>query len=73
MARVRLILELRSDLHINDDALPAVLSLIDQVYGLRRELRSLARAVENEEADVRRRIVQFMAQLRTTHPSDTRG
>jgi len=39
--RVRLILELRDDLAVNEEALPLVLSLLDQVYALRRRLRDL--------------------------------
>jgi chaperone modulatory protein CbpM len=35
VARVRLIAELRYDLHIDEETLPVVLSLIDQLYGLR--------------------------------------
>lgn len=38
VARVRLIRELRDDMDINEDALPVVLSLIDQIYDLRRRL-----------------------------------
>jgi chaperone modulatory protein CbpM len=36
--RVRLILELRDDLAVNEEALPLVLSLLDQIYALRRRL-----------------------------------
>jgi len=39
--RVRLIVELRDVLEVNEAALPVVLSLLDQVYGLRRRLREL--------------------------------
>lgn len=39
--RVRLILELRHDLEVNEEALPVVLSLLDQVYALRRRLKQL--------------------------------
>jgi len=39
--RVRLILELRDELAVNEEALPLVLSLLDQVYALRRRLRVL--------------------------------
>lgn len=46
--RIRLILELRHDLAVNEDALPVVLSLLDQVYALRRRLRQLG--VAEEEA-----------------------
>jgi chaperone modulatory protein CbpM len=39
--RVRLILELRDDMAVNEEALPVVLSLLDQLYELRRRLRAL--------------------------------
>ena len=39
--RVRLILELRDRLAVDETALPVVLSLLDQVYALRRRLREL--------------------------------
>jgi len=38
VARVRLIRELRDELEVNEAALPVVLSLLDQVYELRRRL-----------------------------------
>ncbi|WPB87049.1 chaperone modulator CbpM [Sediminicoccus rosea] len=39
--RVRLILELRHDMAVNEEALPVVLSLLDQLYELRRRLRAM--------------------------------
>lgn len=39
--RVRLILELRDRLAVDETALPVVLGLLDQVYALRRRLREL--------------------------------
>lgn len=39
--RVGLIHLLRDELDVNEAALPVVLSLLDQLYALRRELRSL--------------------------------
>ncbi|MGE3335240.1 MAG: chaperone modulator CbpM [Rhodospirillaceae bacterium] len=39
VARVRLIRELRDDLQINEEALPVVLSLLDQLYALRRRVK----------------------------------
>ncbi|MBS7809731.1 chaperone modulator CbpM [Roseococcus pinisoli] len=41
--RVRLILELRDVMEVNEEALPVVLSLLDQVYTLRRRLRGLGK------------------------------
>lgn len=46
LARVKLIAELRRDLEINDAAMPVVLRLLDQVYGLRRTLGELVKAIE---------------------------
>ena len=45
IARVRLIAELRNDLGVNEDAIPVVLRLLDQVYGLRRALAELNEAI----------------------------
>lgn len=46
VARCHLIVELRRDLAIDDEAIPVVLSLLDQVYLLRRQLRVLSSLVE---------------------------
>ena len=45
VARVRLIQELCHDLRINEEALPVVLSLLDQLYEQRRRLRALNDAI----------------------------
>jgi chaperone modulatory protein CbpM len=39
--RLRLILDLRDRLAVDEQALPVVLSLLDQVYALRRKLRAM--------------------------------
>jgi len=39
VARVQLVIEMRRDLAIAEDGIPTVLSLVDQVYGLRNQLR----------------------------------
>jgi chaperone modulatory protein CbpM len=44
--RVRLILELRDTMQVNEEALPVVLSLLDQLYALRRRLRRLGVTVD---------------------------
>jgi chaperone modulatory protein CbpM len=41
VARARLILEMRDEMEINEDALPVVLLLLDQLYDLRRQMRDL--------------------------------
>ena len=45
VARVRLIREFRDDLQVNEEALPIVLSLLDQLYDVRRRMRELGRAL----------------------------
>ena len=46
VARVRLIRELRDDLQVNEEALPIVLSLLDQLYDVRRRMRELGKALD---------------------------
>lgn len=57
VARVRLIVELRRDLAIDEEALPVVLQLLDQVYGLRRRLRALHAAIDAQSAEVREAVL----------------
>ena len=45
VARIELILEIRRDFAVDDEAMPLVLSLLDQVYSLRRQMRRLCDAV----------------------------
>ena len=45
VARIHLIRELRHDLAVDDEAMPVVLSLLDEMYALRRRLGALARAL----------------------------
>ena len=62
VARVRLIQELHHDLRINEEALPVVLSLLDQLYEQRRRLRALNDAiVAVAPEDVRRDLAQYLA------------
>jgi chaperone modulatory protein CbpM len=56
VARVRLIVEIRHDLAIDAEAVPVVLSLLDQLYGLRRELGALCGAVGAQPEPIRQAI-----------------
>jgi chaperone modulatory protein CbpM len=57
LARVRLIHDLRSVMLIEDETIPLILSLLDQVYDLRAGLRAVLRAVEAQPAPVREAIL----------------
>ncbi len=46
LARARLIAELHRDLEVNDEAMPVVLRLLDQVYSLRKALSDLNEAIK---------------------------
>jgi chaperone modulatory protein CbpM len=45
VARIRLISELRDTMEVTEAALPTVLSLVDQLYALRRRMRRLNQAM----------------------------
>jgi chaperone modulatory protein CbpM len=45
VARIRLIIELRDTLDVDERALPTVLSLLDQIYDLRRRMSALNTAM----------------------------
>jgi chaperone modulatory protein CbpM len=61
VARVRLIVELRRDLAIDEEALPVVLQLLDQVYALRRRLRAISEALDAQPAEVRAAVQARLA------------
>lgn len=45
VARVRLIHDLRHDMDLGEDAIPLVLSLLDQIYELRSQLKAALHAL----------------------------
>ncbi len=57
LARARLIRDLQHDMGVNEEAIPIILDLIDQVHGLRTMLREVATAVCTQPDDMRQRIV----------------
>ncbi len=62
VARVGLIHEFSTTLALDDDAMDVVLPLLDQVHGLRQQLRRLADAVSRQPDDVRQKIAQAVAE-----------
>jgi chaperone modulatory protein CbpM len=60
VARVELIIEIRRDFAVDDEAMPLVLSLLDQVYSLRRQMRRLCDAVAAQPDDVQTAIRQAL-------------
>jgi chaperone modulatory protein CbpM len=57
IARVRLIHDFRHTMDVQEETIPLVLSLLDQVYTLRSQMRAVARAVETQPEPVRTAIL----------------
>jgi chaperone modulatory protein CbpM len=62
VARIRLIQEFRTELEFDDEALDVILPLLDQVHGLRWELRRLADAVKAQPDHIRKGIAATLAE-----------
>jgi chaperone modulatory protein CbpM len=62
VARLALLAELARDFDLDADGAGLVMGLIDQIHGLRRELRRLGEAVASETEDVRARIIVRLEQ-----------
>jgi chaperone modulatory protein CbpM len=56
VARIELIHEMRLDFAVDDEAVPLVLGLLDQVYDLRRQLRRLCDAIAAQPEEIRERV-----------------
>jgi chaperone modulatory protein CbpM len=65
VARVCLICDLRRDLAVEEETMPLVLSLLDQLYALRRQMKALTGALQRQPDDVRRAV---MAMLEASRP-----
>ena len=57
VARVRLIRDFRHAMAVSEETMPLVLSLLDQLYALRGQMRAVARAVETQPEPVRTAIL----------------
>jgi len=56
VARISLICDLSDIMEISDDSVPVVLHLIDQIHGLRHEMKVLLAAIDELPEDVRASI-----------------
>jgi chaperone modulatory protein CbpM len=57
VARVRLIYDLRRQLDTQEESLPVLLSLLDQIYELRRQLKAVTQAVEKLPPEMRAEVL----------------
>jgi chaperone modulatory protein CbpM len=67
VARVSLIAELRNDLDVNDEAMPVVLKLLDQVYGLRAALSEMQEAIQALPDEHRQELERRLQEVLRRH------
>jgi chaperone modulatory protein CbpM len=60
VARVCLICDLRHDLAVEEETVPLVLSLLDQLYAMRRQMNLLRGALQQQPEDVRRSLLDLL-------------
>ncbi len=60
IARLRLVCHLTQDIQVNDQGTDVVLSLLDQLYGLRTHMKKLAHAIEQQPPQVRTEIMRVV-------------
>ncbi len=63
LARLHLLRELEVDLAVDAESLPLVLSLLEQVHGLRWMLRNIIDVLAEAPEDVRRRVFAALTRL----------
>jgi chaperone modulatory protein CbpM len=57
VARVRLIIEMKRDLALDEGAIPVVLRLLDQLYAVRRRLRAMTAALDALPPELRAAVM----------------
>lgn len=60
IARIQLINELHSNMMIEQDAIPVVLSLLDHLYGTRAKMRELIKVIEKQPDQVQSDIFSLL-------------
>ena len=66
-ARVILICTLRYDLDVDEEILPIVLNLLDQLHDTRQRLHRLSQAVLAQDEDVKSSILEVVSEVRRQH------
>ena len=69
IARALLVHDLRR-LGVNDDGIPVILDLVDQVHGLRRMLRELLSAIQGQPEAMKRWIIADLHGRANDQPGD---
>jgi chaperone modulatory protein CbpM len=71
IARVHLICDLRHDMAVEEETMPLVLSLLDQLYDTRRQMNALTGAIQRQPEQIRRAILSLLKDMAgTTDPGE---
>jgi len=62
ISRLELVCHLTQDIHINDEGMDVVLSLLDQLYGLRTQMQKLSHAIARQPSQVQADIMTAIEQ-----------
>lgn len=63
VARVRMICDVRYACNVEEETMPLVLSLLDQLYATRRTVRQLTDAVAEQPDDIREAIFKLISEI----------
>lgn len=66
IARLELVCHLTQDIEVNEEGMDVVLSLLDQLYGLRAHMRHLSHAITQQPSQVQEDIRAILAKLAQT-------
>lgn len=64
LARLSLLVDLADGYHLDDEALGLVMSLLDQLHGLRGDMRAILDAVAHEPPETRVRLSRTIQEVR---------
>lgn len=64
VARIQLIYDLRTDMGCNDEAVPVVLNLVDQLHSMNRALEEINQALNALSPGLREEIEETLKRLR---------
>lgn len=64
IARLHLVTDLAEGYHLDEEALALVLSLVDQLHGLRGDMRAILDAVAREPVETRLRLKTAIREVR---------
>ena len=72
LARAHLVRDLQQ-LGVNDEGIPVILDLVDQLHGLRRLVRELLLGIDAQPETARRQLVAGVHQAMSERAGDTAG